>query len=84
MPGVLMVEAFSQVATLLLVQREGSHIDRPGVSARVDNAKFRRQGSCRAIQLRLDVIARAPTRRAREGPVCGLRRRQTSSPKPIC
>ena len=54
MPGVLMVEAFSQAATLLLVQREGSHIIGRVYLRGVDNAKFRRQ-VVPGDQLRLDV-----------------------------
>jgi 3-hydroxyacyl-[acyl-carrier-protein] dehydratase len=47
MPGVLMVEAFSQAATLLLVQREGRIVGRVylrGVTTRSSAAR-----SCRAI-----------------------------------
>lgn len=54
MPGVLMVEAFSQAATLLLVQREGSRLAGRVYLRGVDNAKFRRQ-VVPGDQLRLDV-----------------------------
>ncbi len=66
MPGVLMVEAFSQAATLLLVQREGAHLAGRVYLRGVDNAKFRRQ-VVPGDQLRIDVRLsrrRAPLARA--------------------
>jgi UDP-N-acetylglucosamine acyltransferase len=54
MPGVLMVEAFSQAATLLLVQREGARVAGRVYLRGVDNAKFRRQ-VVPGDQLRIDV-----------------------------
>jgi UDP-N-acetylglucosamine acyltransferase len=54
MPGVLMVEAFSQAATLLLVQREGGQVSGRVYLRGVDNAKFRRQ-VVPGDQLRLEV-----------------------------
>jgi len=43
MPGVLMIESFAQVATLLLVQREGGRAAGRTYLRGVDQAKFRRQ-----------------------------------------
>ncbi len=54
MPGVLMIETLAQVATLLLVQREGEHLVGRTFLRGVDNAKFRRQ-VVPGDQLRLEV-----------------------------
>ena len=43
MPGVLMIESLAQVATLLLVQREGARAAGRTYLRGVDRAKFRRQ-----------------------------------------
>ncbi len=43
MPGVLMIEALAQAATLLLVEREGPHLVGRTCLRGVDQAKFRRQ-----------------------------------------
>jgi UDP-N-acetylglucosamine acyltransferase len=43
MPGVLMIEALAQAATLLLVEREGPHLAGRTRLRGVDQAKFRRQ-----------------------------------------
>lgn len=43
MPGVLMIEAFAQAATLLLVEREGPQLAGRTRLCGVDQAKFRRQ-----------------------------------------
>jgi len=43
MPGVLMIETLSQVATLLLLQREGARVPGRTFLRGVDRAKFRRQ-----------------------------------------
>lgn len=54
MPGVLMIEALTQVATLLVLEREGAH-PRSRVALRgVDRAKFRRQVAP-GDRLRLEV-----------------------------
>lgn len=54
MPGVLMIETLAQVATLLIVQREGAHLIGRTFLRGVDNAKFRRQ-VVPGDQLRLEV-----------------------------
>ena len=81
MPGVLMIEALTQVATVLLLEREGRGVQ---VYLRgVDKAKFRRQ-VVPGDQLQLDVVAGPAPRPA--GP-CALRRAHRpdrSSPRPIC
>lgn len=67
MPGVLMIETLAQVATLLLVRREGVHLIGRTSLRGVDHAKFRRQ-VVPGDQLRLDVTLgrrRAALARAR-------------------
>lgn len=55
MPGVLMIETLAQVATLLLVQREGAQLIGRTFLRGVDRAKFRRQ-VVPGDQLRLEVV----------------------------
>src|SRR5690349_24585144 len=43
MPGVLMIEALSQAAAILLFEREGAPVGALAYLRGVDNAKFRRQ-----------------------------------------
>ncbi len=57
MPGVLMIESLAQVATLLLLQREGSHAAGRTYLRGVDRAKFRRQ-VVPGDRLRLEVTLR--------------------------
>ncbi len=63
MPGVLMIEALAQAATLLLLEHEGVSPHARVVLRGVSDAKFRRQ-VVPGDQVRLEV-----TRRARRGPI---------------
>ena len=54
MPGVLMIEALSQAAAVLLFEREGAPVGTLAYLRGVDNAKFRRQ-VVPGDQLRLEV-----------------------------
>jgi UDP-N-acetylglucosamine acyltransferase len=79
MPGVLMIEALTQAATILLFTREGARATEMGLDAPyeravlrgVDNAKFRRQ-VVPGDQLELEVTL--GTRRGRVSKMAGIAR----------
>ena len=84
MPAVLMIEALTQAATLLVLERVQCHADRAHLALRgVNDAKFRRQ-VVPGDRLRLEVTLGRSAIAPGEGAGGGVRGRPDSWPRRSC